>query len=72
MFCFFPITYKIVKLTFYYLHSPEACISGGSYWGAGGAGIAVEEYGSFGTGGYYYSFNQIHDPKPGVVLLEFS
>ena len=71
MLCFFLIAYKIVKLTLYYLYSPDECISG-DWYGAGGAGIAVEEYGSFGTGGYYYSFNQIHDPKPGVVLLEFS
>jgi len=47
--------------------SPEACISGGGYYGAGGAGITVEGYGSFGTGGYY-----VHSKKPGVILLEFS
>ena len=55
-----------MKLTLYYLYSPDECISG-DWYGAGGAGITVEGYGSFGTGGYYG-----HSKKPGVVLLEFS
>ena len=55
-------------MTLYNLYSPDECISGGDYYGAGGAGITVEGYGSFGTGGYYYN----HYPKPGLVLLEFS
>ena len=54
----------------YYLYRPEACISGGDYGGAGGAGISVEGYGSFGRGGY--SNGSDYDPFPGVVLLEFS
>ena len=56
-----------MKLTLYFLCSSEACITGGDFWGAGGAAITVEGYGSFGTGGYLG-----HSKKPGVVLLEFS
>ena len=48
---------------------PTPCISAKAPYGGGGAGITVEGYGSFGSGGYGgASYN---NEESGCVLLEF-
>ena len=59
-----PFHIKLTVICFDY--RPTPCISAYAPYGGGGAGITVEGYGSFGSGGYGYN-----NEESGCVLLEF-
>ena len=50
-------------------YRPTPCISANAPYGGGGAGITVEGYGSFGSGGY--GGGSSNNQESGCVLLEF-
>ena len=58
---------KLTVICFAY--RPTPCISANAPYGGGGAGITVEGYGSFGSGGY--GGGSSNNQESGCVLLEF-